>query len=324
MVPPTDRNQLLSIAIPIFNESLTLEELYGRLTKALTGLVMDYEIIFVDDGSSDASPSVLHSIHQRDRHVKVILLSRNFGHQAALTAAIEHASGSTVICMDGDLQDPPEAIPALVDGWRQGFEVVYAVRRRRKENVLKRAAYRSFYLLLSRIADIPIPMDTGDFALLDRKVVEILKSLPERSRFLRGLRAWVGFRQVGIEYERASRYAGNPKYTFAKLARLALDGIFSFSAVPLRLVSWLGMTSALIALLSIGVVLYFRLFTDRAIPGWASTVIPLLLLSGIQLLAIGVLGEYVVRIFVEVKQRPSYLVASRFGFGEDRVQGQQR
>jgi glycosyltransferase involved in cell wall biosynthesis len=316
MVPVASRYPLLSVLIPIYNESATLEELYGRLTRVLTGIAADYEILFVDDGSYDESPAALHLLHKRDGHVKVVLLSRNFGHQAALSAAIAHASGEAVVCMDGDLQDPPEVIPSLVQSWRLGFEVVYAIRRGRKENILKRSAYRAFYAVLSRVADIPIPQDTGDFALLDRRVVDILKNLPERSRFLRGLRAWVGFRQKGIEYERASRFAGNPQYSLRKLLGLALDGIFSFSTVPLRLVSWLGVASSLIAMLCIGVVLYFRLFTERAIPGWASTVIPLLLLSGVQLLAIGVLGEYVVRIFIEVKKRPSYLVASRFGFDE--------
>jgi dolichol-phosphate mannosyltransferase len=219
--------------------------------------------------------------------------------------------------MDGDLQDPPEVIGALVEKWREGFEVVYAVRRKRKESLVKRATYRIFYAVQARLANIAIPVDSGDFALLDRRVVDLLNRLPERNRFLRGLRAWVGLRQTGIEYERAPRFAGRPKYTLTRLTRLALDGLFSFSGFPLRLVSLIGLIASVLSVLGVGVVLYFRLFTDRSIPGWAATVIPVLGLGSIQLLALGILGEYVIRIFDEVKRRPVYLVDRTIGFDVD-------
>jgi glycosyltransferase involved in cell wall biosynthesis len=309
----------LSVIIPVLNEGATIPELCRRLSYELAKITAHYEIVFVDDGSADGTLPFLLQLHDQDDRVKIISFTRNFGHQAALTAGLEHASGRAVVCMDGDLQDPPEVIPFLVEKWREGFEVVYAIRRRRKESVFKRMAYRGFYSLQSRLANIPIPMDSGDFALLDQRVVCVLNRLPERNRFLRGLRAWVGLRQTGVEYERAGRFAGKPKYSLTRLARLALDGLFSFSGFPLRLVSLIGIVTSLIALGGIGVVLYFRLFTDAALPGWAATVIPVLLLGSIQLLAMGILGEYVIRIFDEVKRRPVYLVDRKIGFDEDSI-----
>jgi polyisoprenyl-phosphate glycosyltransferase len=307
----------LSVVVPVYNEAGTIPELYRRLSRQLREITSRYEIVFIDDGSSDPSLPTLLQLHDRDPYVRIVSFTRNFGHQPALTAGLEHASGQAVVCMDGDLQDPPEVIGDLVEKWREGFEVVYAIRRKRKESVFKRAMYRIFYSVQARLANIPIPMDSGDFALLDRRIVDILNRLPERSRFLRGLRAWAGLRQTGIEYERASRFAGRPKYTFTRLMRLALDGLFSFSGFPLRLVSLIGATTSLLSVTGVGVVLYFRLFTDRSIPGWAATVIPVLVLGGVQLLALGILGEYVLRIFEEVKGRPVYLVDRRIGFEVD-------
>jgi len=307
----------LSVVIPVFNEAGTISELYRRLSGQLDEITPGYEILFVDDGSTDASLPLLFQLHDRDPRVKIVSFTRNFGHQAALTAGLEHASGRAVVCMDGDLQDPPEVIGTLVEKWRDGFEVVYAIRRKRKEPVFKRAAYRAFYSVQARLANIPMPMDSGDFALLDQRVVDLLNRLPERNRFLRGLRAWVGLRQTGVEYERAGRFAGRPKYTLTRLARLALDGLFSFSGFPLRLVSVVGVVTSVLSAIGIAVVLYFRIFTDRAIPGWAATVIPVLLLGSVQLLALGILGEYVIRIFEEVKRRPVYLVDRKIGFDVD-------
>jgi glycosyltransferase involved in cell wall biosynthesis len=316
--PRTDRPSL-SVVIPIYNEEAVLPELYRRLTQVLSQnpLRLTYEIVFVNDGSIDGCRPILGKLHADDPAVKVVNLSRNFGHQAALTAGIDFARGDVVVCMDGDLQDPPEVIPSLLEKWREGYEVVYAVRKARKEGMVKRACYAAFYRLLGRLSQVSIPPDAGDFALMDRRVVDCLKTMPERSRFLRGLRAWVGFRQTGVEYERNRRFAGAPKYTWAKLVRLALNGLLSFSATPLRIATGVGTALSLCSLFSILVVLYFKLFTDKAIPGWAATVIPILLLGGIQLLSIGILGEYVAQIFDEVKRRPIYLVSEVLNGEED-------
>ena len=301
---------LLSVVIPIYNEQATLSELYRRLTHVLSENLAElaYEIVFVNDGSTDGSIQILSELHADDPAVKVVNLSRNFGHQAALTAGLDYAKGDAVICMDGDVQDPPEIIPTLVARWRDGNDVVYAVRKLRKEGFIKRGCYAAFYRLLRRLSMVSIPLDAGDFALMDRRVVDCLKALPERSRFIRGLRTWVGFRQAGVEYEREKRFAGVPKYTWSKLVHLAVNGLLSFSALPLRMATAVGFMISFCSLLGIIVALYLKLFTDLAIPGWTATVIPILVLGGIQLLSIGILGEYIAQIFDEVKQRPLYLV----------------
>ena len=301
---------LLSVVIPIYNEQATLSELYRRLTHVLSENLAElaYEIVFVNDGSIDGSIQILSELHADDPVVKVVNLSRNFGHQAALTAGLDYAKGDAVICMDGDVQDPPEIIPTLVARWRDGNDVVYAVRKLRKEGFIKRGCYAAFYRLLRRLSMVSIPLDAGDFALMDRRVVDCLKTLPERSRFIRGLRTWVGFRQTGVEYEREKRYAGTPKYTWPKLVHLAVNGLLSFSALPLRMATAVGFMISFCSLLGIIVALYLKLFTDQAIPGWTATVIPMLVLGGIQLLSIGILGEYIAQIFDEVKRRPLYLV----------------
>ena len=301
---------LLSVVIPIYNEQATLSELYRRLMHVLSENLAElaYEIVFVNDGSTDGSIQILSELHADDPAVKVVNLSRNFGHQAALTAGLDYAKGDAVICMDGDVQDPPEIIPTLVARWRDGNDVVYAVRKLRKEGFIKRGCYAAFYRLLRRLSMVSVPLDAGDFALMDRRVVDCLKALPERSRFIRGLRTWVGFRQTGVEYEREKRFAGVPKYTWSKLVHLAVNGLLSFSALPLRMATAVGFMISFCSLLGIIVALYLKLFTDQAIPGWTATVIPILVLGGIQLLSIGILGEYIAQIFDEVKQRPLYLV----------------
>ncbi len=315
----SDRSIFLSVVIPIYNEEATLLELHRRLTHVLSQNLqgLTYEIVFVNDGSIDGSMEILTTLHAEDPAIKVISLSRNFGHQAAITAGLDYAIGDAVICIDGDLQDPPEVIPILIAKWREGNDVVYAVRRARKEGVVKRACYSAFYRLLGKLSVISIPLDAGDFALMDCKVVACLKAIPERSRFLRGLRAWVGFRQTGIEYEREKRFAGEPKYTWSKLMKLAVNGLVSFSAIPLRVATGFGFLIACCSLFGIIVVLYFKLFTDKAIPGWAATVIPMLFLGGVQLLSIGIMGEYIAQIFSEVKQRPLYLVKDMLGLEAD-------
>jgi glycosyltransferase involved in cell wall biosynthesis len=309
-VEPETELLLLSVVIPIYNEEDTLPELYRRLTHVLSQNLVElaYEMVFVNDGSTDASIQVLMKLHADDPAVKVINLSRNFGHQAAITAGLEYVKGEVVICMDGDLQDPPEIIPTLLARWRDGNDVVYAVRRVRKEGFIKRTCYAAFYRLLRSFSKVSIPLDAGDFALMDRRVVDCLNNLPERSRFIRGLRTWIGFRQTGVQYERERRFAGTTKYTWAKLIKLAVNGLLSFSAIPLRIATAFGFMISFFSLLAIIVVLYFKLFTDEAIPGWTATVIPILFLGGIQLLSVGILGEYIAQIFDEVKQRPVYLV----------------
>jgi polyisoprenyl-phosphate glycosyltransferase len=305
---------LLSVVIPIYNEEATLSELYRRLTHVLSQNLAEltYEMVFVNDGSTDGSLQVLLKLHADNPTVKIVNLSRNFGHQAAITAGLDHAKGDVVICMDGDLQDPPEIIPTLVARWRDGNDVVYAVRKIRKEGFIKRACYAVFYRLLRRLSMVSIPLDAGDFALMDRRAVDCLNALPERSRFIRGLRTWIGFRQSGIEYEREKRFAGTPKYTWPKLIKLAVNGLLSFSAIPLRIATAVGFVISFCSLLAIFVVLYLKLLTDQALPGWTATVIPILLLGGIQLLSVGILGEYIAQIFEEVKQRPVYLVNGVF------------
>ncbi len=303
----------LSVVVPVYNEQETLEALVERLTRVLDDMGEPWEVIFVDDGSRDRSGDLLRGFHARDPRIKVMTLSRNFGHQVAISCGLDHARGAAVIVMDGDLQDPPEILPDLVSRWREGWDVVYAVRQQRKENALLRGAYKAFYWLLRRVSYLDIPLDSGDFSLIDRRVVDILKRMPERNRFVRGLRTWVGLRQTGFEYARAARYAGESKYSFGKLLRLAFDGLVSYSYVPLRLVSNLGL---LVSLTALGYMVYLvlaRVLGDRTIQGWTSTVVIMLFLGGIQLLALGIIGEYIGRIFEEVKQRPHYVVADALG-----------
>ncbi|MCI0381194.1 MAG: glycosyltransferase family 2 protein [Gemmataceae bacterium] len=311
---PADRNvgpteaPRLSIVVPIFNEQENILELYRRLTEALAALGQPYELVLVDDGSRDASPVLLDGLACTDAHVVVMHLSRNFGHQAAVCAGLERARGDAVVVMDGDLQDPPEVLGQFVEKWQEGFEVVYAVRTKRKESRLKRAGYFLFYRLLRKVSDLDIPLDSGDFCLMDRKVVEAIKELPERGRFVRGLRTFVGFRQTGLCYERAAREAGKPKYSLRSLVRLAMDGLISFSNAPLNLVTYLGFASAFIALGLTLWVMLDALITHTAPAGWASTVVVVLFMGSVQLVSLGILGEYVRRIFLEVKGRPTYIV----------------
>jgi len=266
--------------------------------------------VFVDNGSVDNSADIIRELQTDDPSVILVTLSRNFGHQGGLTAGIDHTRGQAVVLIDADLQDPPEVIVDMVDQWRAGAEVVYAVRQKRKDNSLKRSAYFVFYRLLKRFSDIEIPLDAGDFCLMDRAVVDHLKALPEKSRFLRGLRAWLGFSQTPLYYERAARYAGDPKYRFRHLFRFAMDGVVSFSSLPLRAASYAGV---LVCLVGVGYLLFalFAHFFSEGIPqGWTSTVALILLLGGTQLVVLGLLGEYIARVYDETKARPTYIVKS--------------
>ncbi|MDY6897577.1 MAG: glycosyltransferase family 2 protein [Cyanobacteriota bacterium] len=306
---------IASIIIPIYNEEENIPELYRRLENVIERLDGEAELIFIDDGSLDNSLKLMRQIYERDYRFNYISLARNFGHQIAVTAGLNHVRGKTVIVMDADLQDPPELILEMIEKWRQGYQVVYAKRlSRKKESFLKRFTAYAFYRILRRLADVNIPPDTGDFCLMDREIVDILNAMPERNRYIRGLRAWVGFRQTAIEFERDPRFAGKVKYSFAKSWALAINGIISFSRVPLKLATYLGMLSAVAALLMILLVLYWRLF-DPASPliGYTLITIALFFLGSVQLFCIGILGEYIGRIYEEVKGRPIYTVKEMRG-----------
>lgn len=308
---------LISVVLPVYNECETLEPLRSRLLAALEQLADHrFEVIFADDGSQDGSAAQLDAFAAADPRIKVLHLSRNFGHQAALQAGMDAARGDAVILMDADLQDPPELLGEMVAAWQRGGEVVYAVRRQRREGVLKRAAYSVFYRTVKVIAEIDVPLDAGDFCLLDRRVVEALTALPEYNRFLRGLRSWVGFRQVGIEYDRDARYAGEPKYSLRKLIRLALSGYVGFSAMPLRVAAGLGLLTALAGFLLALFVVYTKLLAIPSPRGWVSLTAIVLLTAGMQLLVLGVVGEYLGRVYDEVRRRPLYIVRARVGFQE--------
>jgi polyisoprenyl-phosphate glycosyltransferase len=298
----------LSVVIPVFNEEENIAVLYSRLTAVLEAIHIEYEIIFVDDGSKDDSLNQLKNLSVRDNRVLVVELARNFGHQVAITAGLDYSQGKAVIVMDGDLQDPPEVLPEFIAKWRKGHDVVYGIRERRKESWLKRAAYAGFYRLLRRIATIEIPLDSGDFCIMDRRVVDLLISMPERNRFVRGIRSWVGLNQAGLPIERHARIAGKPKYTFRRLMLLALDGFVSFSYLPLRIITISGFSISLLSILTAVFYAAKRLMTGLGPPGFATLVVAVFFLAGVQLITMGVIGEYVGRIFEEVKQRPLYVV----------------
>jgi polyisoprenyl-phosphate glycosyltransferase len=316
MIRKAQRPQL-SLVVPVFNEEAILPVFHQRATAVLQGCCDAYEIIFVDDGSSDGSAEELQRLAANDPHLKVVSFSRNFGHQTAVTAGMNYSSGQAVVVIDGDLQDPPELIPDLVARWRDGYQVVYAVRRTRQESWAKRSAYRLFYRLLRSLSYVNMPLDAGDFAIMDRRVVDLLNQMPERNRFVRGIRAWVGFRQTGIEYDRDARLAGESKYPLGKLMRLAYDGVVSYSFVPLRLVTQLGFLISAVAFAVMLYVLWLRIWHGTLLVGWTSTIVVILFLGGVQLVSLGILGEYVGRIFDEVKRRPLYVVRETFGFGTE-------
>ena len=305
---PTDA--MVSVVLPVFNEEDNVEPILERLASSLEPLGR-FEVLVVDDGSTDRSVELALQRRREDGRVKILQLSRNFGHQSALIAGLDEASGDCVVLMDADGQDPPELLPAMLERWRAGFDVVYGIRTNRKESWWKRAGYSIFYRALHRIAELRIPLQAGDFCVMDRQVVDVLKSLPESSLFLRGLRSWVGFRQTGIEYERLARLQGDPKYTFRRLVRLAMDGMLAFSAVPLRLAALLGVITSALGMAYLAFALIARIFRGSLPPGWTSLIAIVLLVGGAQLLVIGVLGEYIARVYSETKRRPPYIIARR-------------
>lgn len=298
----------LSVVIPVYNEEDNLPALFARLTDVMERTGVAYEIIFVDDGSRDGSLAMLRAFAADDARVLVVELARNFGHQVAISAGLDHARGEGVIVMDADLQDPPEVLPQFIAKWREGHDVVYAVRTQRKEHWLKRSAYAAFYRLLKRVANIDIPLDAGDFCIMDRRVVDLLVGMPERNRFVRGIRSWVGLDQVGLAYERHARNAGKPKFTLTRLVYLALDGLFSFSYLPLRVITMLGFGVSFISIVMAVFYVVQKLTVGLNPPGFATLIVAIFFLAGMQLTTIGVIGEYIGRIFEEVKRRPLYVV----------------
>jgi len=309
--------EVCSVVVPVFNEEENLELLHRRLSKVLQHSCEDYEIILVDDGSRDNSLQVMMRLRESNPRVKVISFSRNFGHQMAITAGVDYASGNAVIVMDADLQDPPEVIPQLVKKWREGYDTVYAIRKSRKDPILKRTIAFVFYRLFNRMSEIDVPVDAGDFRLMSRRVVDILRTMPERNRYLRGLASWVGFSQASISYARDERYRGERKYTLWQSAKLAVDGITSFSHFPLRLVTNLGLVVSLAGFLYGAIIIILGLFFGRVVPGWTTLMAAVIFLGGIQLIVVGVVGEYIGRIYVEVQQRPLYLIKQKIGFSEE-------
>src|SRR6516165_8299279 len=309
---------LLSVIVPCANEEEVLLETHRQLVEALARIVdLGFEIVYVDDGSTDSTPALLRELQLSDDRVRVVRLSRNFGHQVPITAGMEHAAGDAVVVIDADLQDPPEVIAAFVDQWRRGYEVAYGVRTERNgETAFKLCTAKVFYRLIARLSETEISLDTGDFRLMDRKVVDALLAMPERDRFIRGMVSWLGFSQVPVPYRRAARVAGKTKFSLFKMVRFATDGIVSFSTVPLRLASYLGFAVSGISIIGILIALYARLFGKDWVQGWTSLVIAVLFLGGVQLVCLGIIGEYVGRTYGESKRRPLYLVRERLGFDQ--------
>jgi polyisoprenyl-phosphate glycosyltransferase len=302
----------ISIIAPIFNEFHNIPELYRRINEVMDSVEETWELILIDDGSTDDATDLLRQLAEKDSRVKTVIFARNFGHQIAVTAGLDYSSGQAVVIIDADLQDPPELILEMLAKWREGFEVVYAVRSEREgEGWFKLFTASLFYRLIYRITDVDIPLDTGDFRLMDRKVVDVMNSMREKHRFLRGMAAWVGFKQIGLPYRRAARYSGKTKYPFRKMFRLALNAITGFSYFPLQLATYLGFFSAGISLIAIPIVIIERLAGQQAFIGQATTLIAVLFLGGVQLISLGILGEYIGRLYDEAKGRPLYIVRER-------------
>ena len=312
---------MLSIVIPVFNEQENIPKLYERIVGASPTWNLPFEVILVDDGSTDRTLSLLRKLHQKDSRFKYISFSRNFGHQTAVSAGLRYTRGDVVAVMDADLQDPPEELYRFLDRWRQGYQVIYGIRTKRKENIFKRSAYYLFYRILAWCSSIDIPLDSGDFCVMDRAVVDWLNAMPERNRFVRGLRSWIGYRQIGIPYERHRRLAGEVKYTFRKLLRLTFDGVINFSYRPLQISGAFGLLVCLVSFAGIVFFLLHRIldfkifgYSPQDVPGFTSLVLAILFIGGVQLLTMGLFGEYLGRVFDEVKQRPLYIVKEQEGF----------
>ena len=305
-----------SVILPVYNEEENLDALQKRIVKVFVNLKKEYEIIFINDGSCDETKNILDGLHKKNKNIKIINFSRNFGHQTAVTAGLDFATGEEVAILDADLQDPPEILPKFFSKLEEGYDVVYAIRKKRKENIIKRITYSLFYKILHLIANVNIPLDSGDFCVLSQRMVKTIKSFPERNRFIRGLRSWAGFKQIGLEYEREKRLAGTSKYGLKKLLKLAFDGIFSFSFIPLQIMFILGSLSLFLSVMGIFWAIYMKFFTTayNQVPGFATTTILIMFVGGLQLFSIGIMGEYMRRVYDEVKQRPQYIIESKSGF----------
>ena len=308
-----ERKNLISIVVPVFNEAEVIEASHARLAKAMDAVPqVDYEILFVNDGSSDGSAQRLADLAMLDSRVKVLRFSRNFGHQIAITAGIDHAEGDAVVVIDADLQDPPEVIPQFIDKWLEGYDIVYGVREKRHgETAMKLFTASLFYRLIRLFSKIDIPQDVGDFRLMSRRAVDYLKQMTEKDRFVRGLVSWIGFRQIGVPYTREKRFAGTTKYPYRKMIKFAFDGITSFSTAPLSLATWLGFITSIFAFLYMGSVFVQKLL-GNTVQGWATIMVALLFLGGVQLICVGILGQYIGRIFNEVKPRPVYIIQETY------------
>ncbi|MEW4210534.1 glycosyltransferase family 2 protein [Priestia megaterium] len=302
-----------SIVVPVYNEEEVIHETYRRLTEVMHSTKEAYELLFVNDGSRDRTAAIIKEYSEQDPAVVLLDFARNFGHQIAITAGMDYARGEAVVVIDADLQDPPELILEMIEKWKQGFDVVYAKRTKRKgETYFKKQTAAMFYRFLRAMTDIDIPLDTGDFRLLDRKVCNQMNSIQEKNRFVRGLVSWVGFKQIAVEYERDERLAGESKYPLKKMVKLSMDGITSFSYKPLKLASYAGVTLSGIGFIYLLVVLYLKLFTDSTITGWSSLIVIQLFFSGIILIILGMIGEYIGRIYDETKNRPLYIVREKY------------
>lgn len=301
----------ISFVIPLYNEQETFPSLCQRLEAVMDSLPYRFEVVLINDGSQDNTELLMAAKALEDPRYTCVFLSRNHGHQLALSAGLEAAHGTkAVMILDGDLQDPPELLAEFLAQMDKGYDVVYAVRKKRKENYFKRLSYNMFYRIMKQIAYIDMPLDSGDFALLSRKVVDVLKSMPEENRFLRGMRSWVGFKQIGLEYERDKRFAGQTKYTLKKLIRLAYMGIFNFSEFPIKFITNLGLFTVLISVLYLSITIFFKIYYHNVPPGFTTLLFAIILFSGVQLISLGVIGEYVLRIFFQVKGRPLFVVKS--------------
>lgn len=308
-----------SIVIPIYNEEETLYVMYERLSAIANGLDGETEFVLIDDGSSDNSLKILDDLNQKDARIHYLSLARNFGHQIAVTAGLQYAQGQAIIVMDADLQDPPELIPELIAKWQAGYHVVYAQRvSRSQESWFKKLMAYGFYRILNRFTDVAIPTDTGDFCLMSRQVVDILNSMPEKNRYIRGLRAWIGFPQTSVQFHRDPRFAGEVKYTFKKSLNLAVDGIISLSRKPLKIATYLGLITAILAMLMMVLVIFWRVYqAPTSLIGYTMITVAIFFLGAVQLICLGILGEYIGRIYDEVKQRPIYTVKKVIGFDEN-------
>ncbi|WP_438445934.1 glycosyltransferase family 2 protein [Gorillibacterium sp. sgz5001074] len=314
-----------SIVVPMYNEEAVIEETYKRLREVMDRSEEPYELVFVNDGSRDRTVEIVERLCAEDGHVRLLNFSRNFGHQIAITAGMDYAQGQAIVVIDADLQDPPEVILLMIDKWKAGYDVVYGKRSKRKgETVFKKLTALMFYRLLRSMTNVDIPVDTGDFRLIDRKVADVLRGLKEKNRFVRGLVSWVGFRQTSVEYVREERWAGETKYPLKKMLRFAMDGITSFSHKPLRIATYLGFGLSGLSFVYLLVVLLQALFTNTTQPGWASIVAINLFFNGIMLILLGIIGEYVGRIYDESKDRPLYIMREVRGFERERDGGVQQ